>query len=66
MQGEEEEDFLIIPVELLVVSPNRAEAMQLEREGQAGELFGEWNPLNSVATLSGRVTDSQPPPWNMT
>lgn len=66
VQGKEEGDFPIIPTELMVVSANRAVAMQLEREEQAGVLFREWNPLNSVATLSGRVTDSQLPPWNLT
>lgn len=44
------------------VWPNPAVAMQLEREGQAWELFREWGPLSSVATLSGRVTGPSPLP----
>lgn len=49
----------------MVVWHNPAVAMQMEKE-QAGEIFREWNLFNSVATLSGRVTYSKSPPWNLT
>lgn len=38
----------------------------MERQGASWrELFREWNPFNSVATLSGG-SDSRPLPWKLT
>lgn len=65
MQGEEEEAFLISSAAWMVVWHNPTVAVPLEK-GQAGEIFREWNLFNSVATLSGRVTYSKSPPWNLT
>lgn len=65
VQGEEEEAFLISSAAWMVVWHNPTVAVPLEK-GQAGEIFREWNLFNSVATLSGRVTYSKSPPWNLT
>lgn len=42
VQGEEEEAFLISSAALMVVWHNPTVAMQLEKKGQAGEIFREW------------------------
>lgn len=42
VQGEEEEALLISSAALMVVWHNPTVAMQLEKKGQAGEIFREW------------------------
>lgn len=61
VQGEKEEAFPITSADSTVVWHNPAVAVQMEGKQQAGEIF-RVDLFNSVATLSGRVTDTTRPP----